>query len=108
MGSDVEGVAGSGCGDEQEGTVLVFAAIGVGRHDVRAALVVTQEFHIRRAVFLCRQAGVASAAPDNDDTGYQVREVPAAIKATFDVLVDADPKYLGSHETGVDKALSTP
>jgi vancomycin permeability regulator SanA len=80
---------------------------------VRAALVVTQEFHIRRAVFLCRQAGidaagVASAAPDGNDTGYQVREVPAAIKATFDVLVDASPRYLGSHETGVDEALGMP
>lgn len=80
---------------------------------VRAALVVTQEFHVRRAVFLCREAGidavgVGSAAPDNDDFGYQVREVPAAIKATFDVLVDANPRYLGSYETGVDEALSTP
>jgi vancomycin permeability regulator SanA len=79
---------------------------------VRAALVVTQEFHVRRAVFLCREAGidaagVGSVAPDND-TRYQVREVPAALKATFDVVVDADPKYLGKHETGVDHALSMP
>lgn len=79
---------------------------------VRAALVVTQEFHVRRAVFLCREAGidavgVGSAAPD-DDTRYQVREVPAAIKATFDVVVDANPRYLGKYETGVDVALSTP
>ncbi len=79
---------------------------------VRAALVVTQEFHVRRAVFLCRAAGidaagVGSAAPD-DDTRYQVREVPAAIKATFDVVVGADPKYLGRYETGVDEALRAP
>lgn len=79
---------------------------------VRAALVVTQEFHVRRAVFLCREAGVDAAgigsdAPD-DDTRYQVREVPAAIKATFDVVVGADPRYLGKHETGVDHALSMP
>lgn len=79
---------------------------------VRAALVVTQEFHVRRAVFLCQQAGidaagVGSRAPD-DDTRYQVREVPAAIKATLDVLVDASPEYLGRYETGVDEALSTP
>jgi vancomycin permeability regulator SanA len=79
---------------------------------VRSALVVTQEFHVRRAVFLCREAGidaagVGSAAPDND-TRYQVREIPAAIKATFDVVVDADPKYLGKHESGVDHALGMP
>lgn len=79
---------------------------------VRRALVVTQEFHAPRAVFLCREAGidatgVASPAPDNDFR-YQVRELPAAIKATFDVVTDADPKYLGKHETGVDEALRTP
>ncbi len=80
---------------------------------VRAALIVTQEFHVRRAVFLCRQAGIdatgiGSPAPDNNDLRYQVREVPAAIKATLDVLVDADPTYLGKYETGVDEALDTP
>ncbi|MGH3880614.1 MAG: SanA/YdcF family protein [Actinophytocola sp.] len=79
---------------------------------VRKALVVTQEFHVRRAVFLCREAGidaagVGSPAPD-DDTRYQVREVPAAIKATLDVVVDASPTYLGKYETGVDEALSAP
>jgi vancomycin permeability regulator SanA len=79
---------------------------------VRAALVVTQEFHVRRAVFLCREAGidaagVGSAAPDND-ARYQLREVPAATKATFDVLVGARPKYLGEYETGVDAALRSP
>ena len=79
---------------------------------VRAALVVTQEFHVRRAVFLCREAGIdaagiGSSAP-GDDTRYQVREVPAAIKATFDVVVGADPRYLGSYETGVDEALRAP
>lgn len=79
---------------------------------VRRALVVTQEFHVRRAVFLCREAGidaagVGSPAPD-DDTRYQVREVPAAIKATLDVVVDASPTYLGRYETGVDEALGAP
>ncbi|HEX6354234.1 SanA/YdcF family protein [Actinophytocola sp.] len=79
---------------------------------VRAALVVTQEFHVRRAVFLCREAGIdavgiGSPAPD-DDTRYQVREVPAAIKATVDVVVGASPTFLGRYETGVDEALRRP
>jgi vancomycin permeability regulator SanA len=79
---------------------------------VRSAVVVTQEFHVRRAVFLCRQAGidasgVGSAAPDND-LRYQAREVPAAFKATLDVLVGASPTYLGEYETGVDEALTSP
>jgi vancomycin permeability regulator SanA len=79
---------------------------------VRAALVVTQDFHVRRAVYLCREAGidavgVGSRAP-GDDIRYQVREVPAAIKATLDVVVGAAPRYLGKYETGVDEALSAP
>ena len=79
---------------------------------VRAALVVTQEFHVRRAVFLCREAGidaagVGSAAPDND-ARYVLRELPAATKATFDVLVGANPRYLGEYEPGVDVALRSP
>lgn len=79
---------------------------------VRTALVVTQEFHVRRAVYLCREAGidasgVGSRAPAND-TRYQVREFPAAIKATIDVAVGANPRYLGKYETGVDEALAAP
>lgn len=79
---------------------------------VHKALVVTQDFHVRRAVYLCQQAGIDTAGvgsdtPDND-LRYEVREMPAATKAMFDVLVDASPRYLGKYETGVDKALSTP
>lgn len=77
---------------------------------VRQAIVVTQDFHVRRAVFLCSHAGidttgVASAAPDNDFR-YQVREVPAALKAVVDEVVQPDPKYLGRQETGVADALA--
>lgn len=55
---------------------------------VTKAIVVTQGFHLPRALFLCGRAGidatgVESPAPDNDFR-YQVREVPAALKAVVD------------------------
>ncbi|MGH3757356.1 SanA/YdcF family protein [Actinophytocola sp.] len=93
--------------DTYDSCVRAYAIFGV-----RAALVVTQEFHVRRAVFLCREAGIDAAGigspASDDDTRYQVREVPAAIKAMLDVVVGASPRYLGRYETGVDEALSTP
>ncbi|GLZ39134.1 membrane protein [Actinokineospora sp. NBRC 105648] len=80
---------------------------------VTSALVITQAFHVRRAVFLCRDAGidargVASPAPGNEDTRYWVREVPAGIKAVLDAMVDPDPRFLGPRETGIDRALALP
>lgn len=77
---------------------------------VKKAIVVTQDFHVRRAVFLCSRAGidtvgVTSPAPDNDFR-FQVREMPASLKAVMDDLFEPDPKYLGRQETGVTSALA--
>lgn len=77
---------------------------------VSRALVVTQEFHLPRAVFLCRQAGidadgVANPHPEENKVKFQVREVPAAIKAAWDAIWQPDPKFLGKHEVGVEQAL---
>jgi vancomycin permeability regulator SanA len=65
---------------------------------------------VRRAVYLCHEAGidttgVASPVPDNDFR-YQVREVPAALKAVVDGIFQPDPKYLGRQETGVTSVLA--
>jgi vancomycin permeability regulator SanA len=78
---------------------------------VDEAIVVTQGFHVRRAVFLCRQAGirtvgVASVAKGGHPLVNSVREVPASVKATFDAIVDPGPRYLGRQETGIKEATT--
>ncbi|MFC4493156.1 vancomycin high temperature exclusion protein [Streptomyces ovatisporus] len=79
---------------------------------VRHALLVSQDFHIRRAVALCRAAGIDSygvAVPEpRDVTWYAggLREIPGAAKAAFDAALTPDPHFLGPHETGVERALA--
>jgi vancomycin permeability regulator SanA len=77
---------------------------------VDRALVVTQQFHVARAVFLCREAGIdADGVADPHDAGYRLafslREIPAAVKACWDALVQPDPRFLGAPEHGVWTAL---
>lgn len=83
---------------------------------VDAAIVVTQSYHIQRAVALCREAGM-DAVGVGDDTARQwpgywqraaLREQGAYVKALLDVAVGRDPVFLGPHETGVETALQTP
>lgn len=79
---------------------------------VDRALLVTQGFHVRRAVALCRAAGVDSygvgVAERRDATWYYggVRELAAAGKAALDVVTRPDPHFLGPVETGVREALA--
>lgn len=78
---------------------------------VERAVLVTQGFHIRRAVALCRSAGVESygvgVAEPHDVTWYYggVREVFAAGKGSLDALLRPDPTFLGAKEPGVREAL---
>lgn len=80
---------------------------GVGR-----ALLVSQDFHIRRATALCRAAGIDSygvAVPEpHDVTWYAggLREIPGAAKAAFEAGVTPDPHFLGPREPGVERALA--
>ncbi|MEV0155120.1 ElyC/SanA/YdcF family protein [Micromonospora sp. NPDC050686] len=80
---------------------------------VRKAIVVTQSFHLARAVTLCRALGV-EADGVGDETAKRfpllwrrgvVREYGAGVKAAWDVLSGRDPVHLGRRETGVDDAL---
>jgi vancomycin permeability regulator SanA len=80
---------------------------------VKKAIVVTQMFHLPRAVTLCRHLGV-EATGVGDETMKQFhgpwgigtsREYGAAVKAAYDVVTGRDPVFLGKHETGVDDAL---
>ncbi|KUH35726.1 hypothetical protein ATE80_27530 [Streptomyces kanasensis] len=79
---------------------------------VDRAVLVTQDFHIRRAVALCRAAGVDSygvgVGEPRDAVWYQgqVRELAAAGKAAADVVLRPDPTFLGHREPGVAQALA--
>ncbi len=79
---------------------------------VDRAVLVSQGFHIRRAVALCEAAGVRSYgvgvdAP-HDVTWYYggTREIFAAGKALLDAVFRPDPTFLGPKEPGVARALA--
>jgi vancomycin permeability regulator SanA len=78
---------------------------------VDEAVLISQNFHIRRAVALCQEAGVTSYGIGVDDvhdvTWYYggAREVIAAGKALLDVVLEPDPMFLGPQEPGVARAL---
>lgn len=78
---------------------------------VDRAVLVSQGFHIRRAVALCQAAGIRSygvgVSDAHDVTWYYggAREVIAAGKAALDAAFKPDPHFLGPHETGVARAL---
>ncbi|MFC5955852.1 vancomycin high temperature exclusion protein [Streptomyces pratens] len=78
---------------------------------VDRAVLISQGFHIRRAVTLCRAAGVSSYGVGVDDrhdlTWYYggTREILAAGKAALDAVFRPDPHFLGPREPGVRRAL---
>lgn len=81
---------------------------------VEAATVVTQDFHLPRAVGLCRSAGIDAVGVADSSlrerrfaTVYGwLREVPAAVAAAGTVLLRPDPTFLGDDEPGVRDALA--
>nr|WP_236718428.1 ElyC/SanA/YdcF family protein [Actinoplanes sp. TFC3] len=81
---------------------------------VTALTVVTQSYHIDRAVTVCRSLGIeANGVADDSVRVYRepwyhsvARERGAVVKAMIDVVSGRDPVFLGPHETGVDKALA--
>ncbi|MGC5041604.1 SanA/YdcF family protein [Streptomyces sp. DT190] len=79
---------------------------------VDRAILVSQGFHIRRAVALCQEAGVdsygVSAADHHDAVWYYnaTREVFAANKAALDAAFEPDPQFLGPKEPGVARVLA--
>ncbi|AEW93912.1 integral membrane protein [Streptantibioticus cattleyicolor NRRL 8057 = DSM 46488] len=81
---------------------------------VNRAVLVTQGFHIRRALALCAAAGVTGygvgVAEPHDAIWYYggAREVGAAAKAAVDALFTPAPTLLGPHEDGVARALREP
>jgi vancomycin permeability regulator SanA len=82
---------------------------------VSKAVVVTQSYHIDRAVTLCHRLGV-DATGVGDDTvriyrepwrNSVVRERGAVVKALTDVVSGRDPVFLGPREPGVEAALNS-
>jgi len=75
---------------------------------VSRAVVVTQPFHLTRAVWTCRALGIDAqgAGTADDDTSATwygwVREVPAVDKAVVDVLRDRTPTFPGPREHALD------
>ncbi|MBO8190606.1 YdcF family protein [Streptomyces oryzae] len=79
---------------------------------VHRALLVSQDYHLRRAAALCRAAGVDSygvpVREPRDATWYAggLRELPGAVKAAYDAALTPDPHFLGPREPGVRRALA--
>ena len=70
--------------------------------DVRSAIVVTQGFHMARALWLGKRAGLEVHGLAADRSGYglegrksKLREVLARVKAVADVVTGAKPRFLG-------------
>jgi vancomycin permeability regulator SanA len=93
--------------DTWDSCVRVKKIFGVDR-----AVLISQGFHIRRALALCEAAGVTSYGIGVDDKhdvtwfASGAREVLAAGKATVDLVFAPDPTYLGHEESGVQQALT--
>ncbi|PBC63883.1 hypothetical protein BKI49_11275 [Streptomyces sp. Tue6028] len=79
---------------------------------VHEAVLISQGFHIRRAVALCQAAGVRSYGigvdAKHDVTWYYggTREIFAAGKAALDAVFEPDPRFLGPKEPGISRALA--
>jgi vancomycin permeability regulator SanA len=83
---------------------------------VEDAVLVTQDYHVRRALFSCSTAGIdavgVGVSSENVSSAkklsYQARELAASWKAGLDGLTRRSPTYLGDVETGVQDALAGP
>jgi vancomycin permeability regulator SanA len=85
-------------------------------YGVRSAIVVTQEFHLPRAVVLCGAAGIdatgvgdASLRARRTATVYGwLREIPAAVKAVGDTLLRPAPQRVGEPTSTLADAVLAP
>jgi len=65
--------------------------------DATSATIVTQDFHLPRAVFLARTLGLNAYGYDagTGSAWDYLREIPASAKALLDLVVRRMPEYLG-------------
>jgi len=81
--------------------------------DVQRAIVVSQRYHLPRAVAICRAVGIEAYGVGDDSARYDpdrttrgtLRESVADIKAVGQLILRPDPHFLGPKETGVTEAL---
>ncbi len=81
---------------------------------VKDAVVVSQGYHLPRAVYTCQRLGIdavgvgGSELSDHtrDTLEYTGRELLSSLKASWQLLTKPKPHFLGPHETGLDKAVS--
>ncbi len=68
---------------------------------ISSAIVVTQDFHLPRALYLARAEGIDVQGVSADRQTYvgilryRIREIPASTKAVLNVFFDIAPTYLG-------------
>lgn len=68
---------------------------------VKDAIIVTQEFHLPRAVYIARKLGLDAYGINADKRVYlsalrnDIRESLARVKAFFNIILKSKPKYLG-------------
>jgi vancomycin permeability regulator SanA len=82
---------------------------------VRQAIIVSQRYHLPRAVAICRHEGIRATGVGDSSVSSQrwtwwravVPEQFADVKAVFDVGVDRRP-VLGRTEPGVTRAVAAP
>lgn len=80
---------------------------------VTRAIVVTQNYHLRRAVSLCRRLGIQADGVGTGAREYgwrvwwraSIRDQVACVKAVVDLTTHRSPVFLGPHEPGIDNAL---
>lgn len=88
----------------------------VRAHDVfgvRSAVLLTQDYHLRRALFSCRAAGIdavglgvsAASVTPSQAVVWRLRELPASWKAWWDALTGRSPKFDGPPESSLAAAL---
>jgi vancomycin permeability regulator SanA len=83
---------------------------------VDRAILITQRFHLPRAVTLCRSVGIDAVGVGDDSRSYApiatvvsyLRELPAGLKAALFLAIRPDPHFLGPKEPGIRQALRTP
>lgn len=67
---------------------------------VHSMIIVSQRYHLPRALFIAHSLGLEAAGLDASQAGEKflynsLREVPASVKAALDVALRRVPKYLG-------------
>jgi SanA protein len=71
--------------------------------EIKSAIIVTQDFHINRSVYIARNLGIDAYGFAVDESIYKesirlnwrIRELLSRVKAFKDVLINSNPTYLG-------------